>query len=881
LALSVGQNAGPYTITAPLGSGGMGEVYRATDTRLGRDVAIKLLPAELARDPDRLARFEREAKLLASLNHPNIAHVYGFENTTLADGSAVHILAMELVPGEDLAERLKRSAIPVDEAIVIAKQIADALEEAHEKGIVHRDLKPANVKLTPDGNVKVLDFGLAKAWDGPGDSSPDLSQSPTLAHTGTAAGVILGTAAYMSPEQARGRVVDKRADIWAFGALLFEMLRGRKLFDGETVTDVLAAVVKDPIDWSTLPPATPLTLRHLLERCLERDPKRRLRDIGEARLALDGTSAVEPSPAAAAHRGGVSPWLVAAALVATAALAGGLGWSLRKPEPAPLRKLDIAAEGLASDETQRPVLSPDGRRVAYFAARKIHVRDLDRVEARELPGTEGSRDLFWSPDGREIGFYREEALWRMALDAPGPVTIARTAIHVGGAGACWTRDGRVVFSRGNTPLYEVRAEGGEPRELLEPDDQAGEGHFHGCSVLPGERGILFVVHPKDGPANTIAILAGGKHRKLVSYPGETLADPAWSPSGYVVFGRSGARNGGIWALPFSLELLEATGEAFPVVTGAAAGPSLGEDGSLLYTPGRASFAQRLVWVSREGKLLGTAVELPDEITGVALSKDGRRIAATVVEGGLRNVWAIDVERGTRTKLSPDLGWAGRPSFSHDGTQVAFAVNNQTYVVPADASAPARAIGPGLQPSWSADGRTLAVHLTDGGHFAISLVDVAGGKPPQPLLRDSVSVRYPEISPDGRFLSYLGGEGENTNGEMMLTRFPGAEGRWQISTHGGDFGMWAPDGRRFYYVARAQRGDALVRQLMEVDVRTTPDVSLSAPRLLFDLHAVGVTNIYAVAPGAPARFLMINENSGQSTGRLVLVQHWFEEFRGKR
>ena len=287
MPLALGHTLAHYRITAAIGAGGMGEVYRATDTKLGRDVAIKVLPAELAQDPERLARFEREAKLLASLNHPNIAHVYGFESATLPDGSAVHFLAMELVPGEDLAERLKRGAIPVDEAIAIAKQIAEALEEAHEKGIVHRDLKPANVKVTPDGKVKVLDFGLAKAWEGPGAASSDLSQSPTLAHTGTEAGLILGTAAYMSPEQARGKAVDKRADIWAFGVVLYEMLTGKRLFAGETVSDVLAGVLKTEIDLGALPDATPRGIRQLLRRCLERDPRSRLRDIGDARIALE------------------------------------------------------------------------------------------------------------------------------------------------------------------------------------------------------------------------------------------------------------------------------------------------------------------------------------------------------------------------------------------------------------------------------------------------------------------------------------------------------------------------------------------------------------------------------------------------------------------
>ena len=746
---------------------------------------------------------------------------------------------------------------------------------------MHRDLKPANVKLTPEGKVKVLDFGLAKAWSGNDDplsgSAPALSQSPTLARTGTAAGLILGTAAYMSPEQARGKAVDKRSDIWAFGVVLFEMLAGRRLFDGETVTDVLAAVVKEPIAWDALPAATPASLRGLLERCLERDPKARLRDIGEARIALARPGAVEAPSATGTPR---SPWPLAAAALAITMAAAAAGWHARRPAPPELRKLDVAAEGLSADEARRAVLSPDGRRIAYFAGRKIHVRDLDRAEARELPGTEGAAYAFWSPDGRTIGFYREETLFRLGLDSPSPVTVARTGIHVSGAGACWTTDGRIVYSRGNTGLFEVRAEGGEPRVLLEPDRESGDGHFHGCSLLPGGRGLVFVVHPTSAPANTIGLLADGRSRSVLSLPGETVADPAWSPSGHIVFGRTGAGRDGVWALPFSLERLEPTGEPFQVVAGAG-GPSVGADGSLLYTPGQISRAQSLVWVSREGKIEGSATELPDQSGGLALSPDGTRIAVAMNDGGLRNIWAIDVNRGTRTKLTPDLGNAGRPAFSPDGKQVAFGLNNQVFVVPADGSALPRVVGPGLQPAFSPDGRSLVVHLVGAEErFEIWLLGLSGGQEPRVFLRESTSVRFPAFSPDGRFVSYLQGEGEATGniafGNTMMTRFPEAQGRWQISTRGGDFGTWSPDGRRFYYIARAER-DAVARHLMEVDVRTSPEVSLGVPRPLFDLQALGVGNNYAVAPGGQ-RFLMVLEAGGQTTGRLVLVQNWFAEFR---
>src|SRR5262245_14805468 len=380
-----GSRLGPYELLAPLGAGGMGEVWRARDTKLGREVALKFLTPAVVNDPDRLARFEREAQLLAALNHPNIALIHGLEE---ADGAP--FLVLELVEGEDLAARLKRGALPVDEALAAAKQVADALEEAHERGIVHRDLKPGNVKLTAEGKVKVLDFGLAKAWSGElqtgSSSSSDLSQSPTLARTGTEAGLILGTAAYMSPEQARGKKVDKRSDVWAFGALLYEMLTGRRLFDGETVSDVLAAVLTRQPEWTALPPATPARVRRLLERCLERDPKLRLRDIGEARIALASAGTFADAVAAPAPASiGARAWLAAAAGIA-AAIVLVAGYERFRPTAAaelPVRKLDLAADGLLYSAFGRsPVIAPDGQRVVYSTSDRLWVRELAELPPR-------------------------------------------------------------------------------------------------------------------------------------------------------------------------------------------------------------------------------------------------------------------------------------------------------------------------------------------------------------------------------------------------------------------------------------------------------------------------------------------------------------------
>jgi serine/threonine-protein kinase len=445
-ALAAGHTLAHYRVTAAIGAGGMGEVYRATDTKLGREVAIKVLPAEVALDKERLARFEREAKLLASLNHPNIAHVYGFESATLPDGSTAHFLAMELVPGEDLAERLKRGPIPVDEALAFARQIAEALGEAHEKGIVHRDLEPANIKLTPDGKVKVLDFGLAKAFSGDAasGSSADLSQSPTLAHTGTQAGLILGTAAYMSPEQARGRAVDKRADIWAFGVVLYEMLTARRPFGGETVSEILAAVIKDEPEWKALPAGLPAAVAGVLRRCLVKEPARRLHDIADARLLLEDASlepgAPRPTPAAAPRWREATAWLLAVAGIGAAA---ALAW--KRPAPQPVEPLTHFAVSLPSDQLMAFVdvptlaLSPDGRKLAFTVSgaagqTMIHVRAFDQPEARPLPGTEGGSCPFFSPDGGSIGFFADRRLKTIPL-AGGPTQNVADAPN--GRGGLW------------------------------------------------------------------------------------------------------------------------------------------------------------------------------------------------------------------------------------------------------------------------------------------------------------------------------------------------------------------------------------------------------------------------------------------------------------
>ena len=551
-SLLIGQTFGPYRITAALGAGGMGEVYRAIDTKLGRDVAIKVLPTELARDAERLARFEREAKLLASLNHPNIAHVYGFESATLPDGSVVHFLAMELVPGEDLSERLRRGAIPAEEALAIARQMAEGLEEAHDGGIVHRDLKPANVKLTPDGKVKVLDFGLAKASavEAAAGSGADLSQSPTLARTGTQAGLILGTAAYMSPEQARGKPVDKRSDIWAFGVVLYEMLSGQRLFAGETVSDVLAGVLKTEIDLGKLEPSTPPSVRRLLRSCLERNPKNRLHDIADARLALDealtGKDDVVSAVAVPVPRRPLV-WLVGAGALGVGL---ALGWLLTRGLPpgdagrneAPLHVEFKITAPAGTSLVSGLALSPDGQKLAFVAQGEeegsaLWIRTLAGTEAKMLPGTTGARYPFWSPDGRRIGFFAQNRIKVTDLLGGETRAVAETGVTQDMRGGAWGATDVIVFTPSAVgSLYKVPVRGGKAEAATRIAEGSATGTHRWPSFLPDGKRFLF--YGSTGTGVEPGMLYLGKLGSLDAKPlGPATSSGVWAAPGYLLYAR--------------------------------------------------------------------------------------------------------------------------------------------------------------------------------------------------------------------------------------------------------------------------------------------------------------------------------------------------------
>ncbi|HVS01535.1 MAG TPA: protein kinase [Thermoanaerobaculia bacterium] len=936
----IGSTLAQFRITAKLGEGGMGEVWRAEDTRLGREVAIKVLPERFLADPERLARFEREARVLASLSHPNVAGLFevgearvgavatragteagpyddrgssssrrGGAPSPPAGGEAmsalpatppggagrgegspeatIHYLVMELVEGETLAERIGRGALLPGEVLPIALQIAAALEAAHERGIVHRDLKPANVKVEPGGKVKVLDFGLAKALEPePGSSAAaSLAHSPTLTYQATQAGVLMGTAAYMSPEQARGQAADRRADIWAFGVVLYEMLTGRMAFPGDTVSDTLASVLKTDTDWALLPPTVHPEVRRLLQRCLEKDADRRLHDVADARVVLADAVAgrlpqalvAEGAARPAAQRRWGAP--VAAAL-AGAALAAGASWLARPaPSPPPLRKTEIAYAGAAGLRASRvgPAISPDGRWVAYGDEGLLWLRDFESAAAREVPGGAGAARPFWSPDSRWLGFAVGDRLWKAPVGGGSPTAIAKLpeGLDVAG-GLAWLSDGRIVFTTGNSGLLSVSDQGGDPKPLLEAAE--GELDFHFAAPLPGARGVVFVVH-RDGGMDTLSLYAMGERRQLLQLPGDTLDAPAYSPTGHLLYERQ-TTNPGIWALPFSLADLEVTGEPFLVVPNAGV-PDVSQEGTLVYVAGSEARLTRLAWVDRQGQRLGEIGSPQDQVVQPVLSPDGKRLALLVSDGGRRDLWIHDTERGTRTRLTFDEALETWPEWSPDGRQVIYSVGQggqelSLHVKAADGTGTARALGHGVGGSFTRDGTGIVYAALDPEtSWDLWLRSPMDGEATR-LVQEEAAQFWPRVAPGGDYLAYA--SSESGRDEVYLTRFPDGTGKWQVSVAGGDWPQWSGDGSRLYYIQPGSRA------VMEVEVTVEPALSLGQPRELFAAPASGIRRPFgwpdgfAVTPDGE-RFVVVEPaEQVQSIPGISVVQSWFAEFR---
>ena len=687
MPLELGTTLGPYQVTAKIGEGGMGEVYQARDTKLDRDVALKVLPEAFTSDPYRLARFEREAKVLASLNHPNIGSIYGLE-----EAEGVKALVLELVEGPTLADRIARGPIPLDEALPIAKQIAEALEAAHEQGVIHRDLKPANVKVREDGTVKVLDFGLAKAFQ-PNATDASVSASPTISRTAAATqmGMVIGTAAYMSPEQAKGKVIDKRADIWAFGCVLFEMLTGTRVFVAGDVSDTLAYVLTKEIDWTTLPAETPPALGHLLRRCLERDPKRRLRDIGDAWLELEDplvlptSEATRRPPLVPRPRVWQRPVPALAIALLLAGVAGLVGvWSVVRPPAGSLARfvINTPPDGPLTTANPSPevAISPDGARIVYLSGSgvnntwQLYVRSVEQLDATLLRGTEGGGYApFFSPDGASVGFRDGTTLKQVSVLGGPALTIA----DVGGGvrGASWGRDDSIVFATGNSNgLLRIPSVGGEPEVLTTVDPEQGETAHRWPEVLPNGKGVLFTAWSGTDEGSRIAVVS--TETGQVTYLLTGGSNPHYSPTGHLVY----AVGGTLRAVGFDAERLELTSDnPVPVVENVTTKPSgaasfsVADNGSLVYVLGGGGAAgpqRSLVWVDREGG----ETPLDSPLRGYRrprVSPDGTRVAVDVFIGGNGDIWIHDLRRGTEAILTTDPAVDDAPLWTPEGDRVVF------------------------------------------------------------------------------------------------------------------------------------------------------------------------------------------------------------------
>ena len=893
----IGQRLGPYEVLAKLGEGGMGEVYRARDTRLNRDVAIKVL-RDLASNPNRVARFTREAQALASLNHPNIAHIHGLE-----ESGGVRGLVMELVEGEDLAQRLWGGALPLDDAISVAKQIAEALEAAHDQGIIHRDLKPANIKLRPDGTVKVLDFGLAKLThpDATADhvdaaASPTITTPPIV----TTIGVILGTAAYMSPEQAKGHEADKRSDIWAFGCVLYEMLTGKRAFDGEDRTDVLGAVVRLEPNWEALPPQVPQPVRTLLHSCLVKDRRHRVAAISTARFVLEKAEslAAPASPASAATMPRTPRWgrvvmPAAAALVASAVVGAGV-WLIVRPTAGRVTRTTISTSGAAAlvivGGDRDLAITPDGSRIVYLGnqSRQLFVRALDSLEPTAVFAG-APRGLFVSPDGQWIGFVDNVTALKKVAVTGGPAVTLATLDGSGPRGATWGPDNTIIFATnsGATGLQRVDLASGQTTILTRPDRSKGEADHVWPELLPGGRAVLFTIAAVTGglDAARVAVLDLQSGARTILVPGASHAH--YVPSGHLIY----AAGGSLWAVAFDLTRLETRGTPVlvvrDVVTTATGGVDavVAGDGTLAYVSGRggAGSSRELVWVDRQGR--ETPVPAPPRAySQPRLSPDGTRVAVAAQDQEL-DIWVWDLGRTTLTRVTFDPDFDNYPVWTRDSLRVIFSSQRagarNLFWQAADGTGTVERLteSPNNQnaAAVSPDGRQLIFTETapNTGEDVMQLA-LDGSHRVSPLVQSPSIERNGMVSPDGRWLAYE--SNESGRFEISVRPFPDVNrGHWQVSTDGGTRPLWAPGGQELVYVSPTGA-------LMRVGVERAPTWSATPPTQL--VKPGYVTNSaslsgrsYEIAPDGQ-RFLMIKESGDQTATppSLVVVQHWLDELK---
>ncbi len=891
MPLTPGTTLGPYEVLSAIGAGGMGEVYKARDTKLDRDVALKILPDAFVNDPERLARFQREAKVLASLNHPNIAAIYGLEES--GDSPA---LVLEYVPGPTLQDRIAKGPIPLDEALPIARQIAEALEAAHEQGIIHRDLKPANVKVKDDGTVKVLDFGLAKALQ-PDLGDLDAANSPTMTMTAAATkmGVIMGTAAYMSPEQARAGTADRRSDIWAFGVVLLEMLTGKPTFTGKTVSDTLAFILTKEPDWASLAANTPAALRRLLRRCLEKEPKQRLSAIADARLDLDEAKAEPDAESPAATSVAQSAlWqrpVPALAIGLVIAAVTGLGvWSLaRGGAPASRSTARFAVVLPAGDSTQLGAtggiaLSPNGQTMVYAATRdgqaQLFRRDLGELEVTPIRGTANGNWPFFSPDGAWIGFIDDEALRKVAVTGGAAVTLSEVnRFH---NGASWSADGTIFVSQPEGVL-RVSDEGGTP-DLVIPEEPAG--NITRPQLLPDGEHLLFTFRPQgsnwDDAEIVVESLVTGERRTLLR--GGT--DARYVPTGHLVY----IHEATLLAVPFDLASLSVSGGAVPLVESVRQAPlntlgaayfAVSPDGALAYMQGAGGLLIRpLVWVDRQGREEAVPAE-PRAYSEFTLSPDGSRVAVRVADPGGADVWVYDLRRDTLTRLTFDSRNQLFPTWTPDGRRLAFGTPLAWKA--ADGTGDVEPLGEDsnewIPQAFSPDGTTLLfMDIQDGRDLGVLAVDDGTSTL---LVEGEFLAQNGSLSPDGRWLAYQSNESGRM--EVYVRPFPDADaGRWQVSSGGGIWPLWNPAAQEIFYVGP--------RGLTTVAFDTEQTFTPGTVTLLFDTtpYVTGQT-LYRRAAVSPdgQRFLMIKlevdpvtDDSSGGQDQIHVVLNWFTELQAR-
>ena len=927
MALEVGSQLGHYDVSALIGEGGMGQVYQATDTTLNRQVELKILPEAFAADPDRLARFQREAQVLASLNHPGIAAIYGLEvaEPSAPSGQTTRALVLELVEGPTLADRIRHGPIPLDEALPIATQIATALEAAHEAGIIHRDLKPANIKVRDDGTVKILDFGLAKAVAGDGASS-DPGGSPTITTMATATGVILGTAAYMSPEQMKGKKVDRRADIWAFGCVLYEMLTGQRAFAAEDVSETLAAVLTTDVDLDRLPTEVPARLRQVLITCLRKNPKERARDIGDVGLAMEGafeTTAIAASPEPATaqatgwRRALLQPVVLGALTVGV--LIGAFVFRSTSPPPS----TDVTRSTLdtypgthlgvtASDgplTRGRPTLramtfSPDGRSIVYVArssedtvagfSSQLYLRRLDQERGVPMPGTEGAWSPFFSPDGESVGFFAAGQLMRVSVGSGEVRTVSTGGPRYAPVGAVWTLDDTILLAS-QDGLLQVAAAGGTLQQVTERTE-GDPGHNH-PEVLPGGRAILFGEAKTSIPSewDIVAQSLDTDERVVVVEGG---SDPTYVPSGHIVF----ARDGALMAVPFDPTSLRVSGDPVVVIedvmqaerggnsmfnTGDAQF-SVSSSGSLAYVPGGPfpRDAHLLNWVDLEGD--PEPIPLPPATyLWPRVSPDGTRLAYAEGVFGDRQIWVYDLALNVPVRLT-SRGYNSEGVWSPDGERIVFASSPNgrdpvnLYSTAADGSGDPERLTESNQAqrpaSWSSTGVLAFLQSNpDTGRDILTLV-MDGESEPEVFVGTPSDEFFPAFSPDGRWLAYSSNETDRP--EVYVRPFPEAEPAYRVSTDGGGSSLWSRDGRQLFYLAAGDEGK---RKVMVVDVSRGPTFVRSSPRLLFEREFSTTVPIrgYDITPDGQRFVITIRQPfESETVTRINVVQNWVAELKAR-